>query len=75
MFTDQRLLAIAALALTAFVFQAATGSNAINAPARTASIATNSDDVVRQSDFDGDGTVGFSDLLAFAGVFGSSKAV
>ena len=68
---------IATLGLLICVVHAATGSNAVNAhaPARTAAIASYSDDddVVRQSDFDGDGTVGFSDFVAFAGAFGLQR--
>ena len=68
------MTSITAVAVLALLSQAASESNADHALATTNAIAVNTDgdDTVRQSDFDGDGTFVFSDLIAFASQFGKT---
>ena len=75
MSAKKKVTSIAALALLAFVCQAATGSDAEDNPATPHAITVNAngDNAEPLPDFDGDGTVGFSDFLIFAGVFGSGQ--
>ena len=75
MTSSKGLIYIAVLALLASVCHAATGSNANFDPTATNAVAVdaNGDDTASLSDFDGDGTVGFSDFVSFAGVFGANE--
>ena len=71
-------MCFAALALLAFVCNAAMGSNAVdgrttNQAITTKSISANGDDTASIPDFDGDGTIGPGDIVIFAGVFGSRQ--
>ena len=69
------MTSISAVAVLALLSQPASESNADNALATTNVIAVNAngDDTVRQSDFDGDGTIGFGDFVKFAAKFGLSQ--
>ena len=62
----------AAVALLAIVCQAVMGSDASDGDVSALAITVdaNGDNNASLSDFDGDGTVGFSDFVIFAGVFG-----
>ena len=75
MASTKQTLSIAALALLAFVCHAATRSDAVGDRATTHAITVNSngENTARQSDFDGDGTVGFGDFVKFAAKFGLSQ--
>ena len=66
----------AALFSLALVCHAAIGANTDDDRTATHAIAVdaNGDKNASLSDFDGDGTVGFSDFVSFAGVFGSSES-
>ena len=65
----------AALFSLALVCHAAIGANSDDDRTATHAIAVdaNGDNNASLSDFDGDGTVGFSDFVSFAGVFGASE--
>ena len=66
----------AALFSLALVCYAATRSDADDdrTTSQAVKIDANGDDTASIPDFDGDGTVGFSDFVSFAGVFGSSES-
>ena len=64
------ILTIAALILLAFVCHAATGSDENDNRTTTHAITVNATPL---PDFDGDGTVGFSDFVIFADVFGARQ--
>ena len=64
------ILTIAALILLAFVCHAAMGSDANDNRTTTHAITVNAASL---PDFDGDGTVGFSDFVILAGVFGARQ--
>ena len=70
MFAKKRMVSIAALVLLAFVCHASTRSNADDDLTTPHAITINATGF---PDFDGDGTVGFSDFVIFAGVFGSRE--
>ena len=63
MFARTRMVSIAALVLLAFVCHASTGSNTNDDLTTTHAITVNA---TPSPDFDGDGTVGFSDFVSFA---------
>ena len=75
MTSSKSMICLAALALIAFLCHAAIGANSDDDRTATHAIAVdaNGDKNASLSDFDGDGTVGFSDFVSFAGVFGSSE--
>ena len=64
------MVCIAALALLAFVCHTAMGSDENDNHTTTHAITVNAASL---PDFDGDGTVGFSDFVIFAGVFGARQ--
>ena len=70
MFSNKGILTIAALALLAFVCHAAIGADSDDDRTTTHAITVNAASL---PDFDGDGTVGFSDFVIFAGVFGARQ--
>ena len=70
MASQKGMVCIAALALLALVCHAAMGSDENDNRTTTHAITVNAASL---PDFDGDGTVGFSDFVIFAGVFGSSQ--
>ena len=77
MASTKRTVSVAAVALLAFVCHAATRSNAEDGRTITQAITTNSinasgDDTASTPEFDGDGTVEFSDLIVFARQFGKT---
>ena len=75
MTSQKGMMCIAAIGLLAFVCHAAMGSDADDDRTTTHAITVNAngDNASALSDFDGDGTVGFSDFVLFAGVFGSRR--
>ncbi len=75
MYSKTRLLSIARLVLLAFACQAATGSDTESHPAASRAVIVHAgdDNTALMSDFDGDGSVGFSDFVAFAGAFGAGR--
>ena len=75
MTSSKGLIYIAALALLAFVCNAAMGSDASDgdATALATSVNANGGDTASIPDFDGDGTIGFGDFVIFAGVFGARQ--
>ena len=75
MASTKQTLSIAALGFLAFVCHATTRSDAVGDRATTHAITVNSngENTARQSDFDGDGTVGFGDFVKFAAKFGLSQ--
>ena len=75
MTSPKGMMCIAALGLLAFVCHAAMGSDADDDRTTTHAITVNAsgDNAAALSDFDGDRTVGFSDFVIFAGVFGARR--
>ena len=75
MTSSKGLIYIAALALLAFVCNAAIGADASDdrATALATSVNANGGDTASIPDFDGDGTIGFGDFVIFAGVFGARQ--
>ena len=75
MTSSKSMICLAALALIAFLCHAAIGANSDDDRTATHAIAVdaNGDKNASLSDFDGDGTVGFSDFLIFAGVFSARE--
>ena len=69
------MICIAALALLAWVLVVliCSGSAEGNDTSHAVSVNAGDDETASIPDFDGDGTIGFSDLLLFAGAFGSSR--
>ena len=65
----------AALFSLALVCHAAVGADSDDDRTATnaVTVGANGDDTASIPDFDGDGTIGFSDFLIFAGAFGSSE--
>ncbi len=76
MTSSKGIICLAALALLAFVYHAAMGSDAsdVDATALAISVDANGDDTASIPDFDGDGTIGFGDFVIFAGVFGARES-
>ena len=66
------VVCFAALVLLAVVCHAATSSAADDDHTRTLAVSVNAngDDTASIPDFDGDGTIGFSDFVQFAAQFG-----
>ena len=75
MTSSKDLIYIAALALLAFVCNAAMGADASDdrVTALATSVNANGGDTASIPDFDGDGTIGFGDFLILAGVFGARQ--
>ncbi len=75
MTSQKGMMCIAALGLLAFVCHAAMGSDADDDRTTTHAITVNAsgDNAAALSDFDGDRTVGSSDFVLFAGVFGARR--
>ena len=75
MYSRNGILIVVALASLAFVCHAAMGSDTSDndVSARAISIDANGDETASIPDFDGDGTVGFSDFVKFAAKFGLSQ--
>ena len=69
------MICIAAVALSALVLRVSigAGSDEGGATSHAASVNASDSETATIPDFDGDGTVGFSDFVAFAGRFGSSQ--
>ena len=69
------MICIAAVVLTALVFHAAIGAGSDEGGATSHAVSVNAsgDEAASIPDFDGDGTIGFGDLLIFAAAFGSSR--
>ena len=64
-FIKKEMLFIAAFALLVFVGHASTDSNTNDDLITTPAITSNDNNANSPPDFDGDGTVGFSDFLLF----------
>ena len=75
MASRKNMICFAAIVLLASVCHAATGSNANIDPTATnaVTVGANGDDTMSIPDFDGDGTVGFSDFISFASKFGTQR--
>ena len=69
------MICIAAVALLALAVHASIGAGSEEGGATSHAVSVNAsgEDAASIPDFDGDGTVGFSDFLAFAGSFGTSE--
>lgn len=72
----KRKMRISALVLPVFVCHAAIDASSVDSPAMSQAVTVDSrasgDDTASIPDFDGDGTIGFSDFLIFGDVYGSS---
>ena len=75
MFSRNGILIVVALVPLAFVCHAAIGAKSDDGASTAHAIAGNTvaNDTSTLPDFDGDGTVGFSDFVKFAAKFGLSQ--